>query len=285
MMCCSKRTSHDERSVYWGHSELGREGVTGMPFHTIEEAINDIRQGKMVILVDDEERENEGDLTMAADKVTPGAINFMTRYGRGLICLSLTAERLAELQIPPMVEDIDNTSPFGTAFMVSIEARRGVTTGISASDRSTTILTTVNPKTKPEDLVRPGHIFPLRARTGGVLERAGQTEGSVDLARLAGLTPAGVICEIMNEDGTMARVPELTKFAKVRKLKMVTIKALIEYRMQRETFVRRMASARVPTMFGDFEAVAFEKELGGSKHIAFVEGRVGGGDSTPGRVH
>ena len=180
-----------------------------MPFHTIEEAIDDIRQGKMVILVDDEDRENEGDLTMAAEKVTPEAINFMARYGRGLICLSLTSERLAELQIPPMVEDIDNTSPFGTAFMVSIEARRGVTTGISAADRATTILTAVNPKTKPEDLVRPGHIFPLRARAGGVLERTGQTEGSVDLARLAGLTPAGVICEIMNEDGTMARVPQL----------------------------------------------------------------------------
>src|SRR3989454_2718987 len=256
-----------------------------MSFHTIEEAIDDIRQGKMVILVDDEDRENEGDLTMAAEKVTPEAINFMTRYGRGLICLSLTSERLAELQIPPMVEDIDNTSPFGTAFMVSIEARRGVTTGISASDRSTTILTTVNPKTKPEDLVRPGHIFPLKAQQGGVLKRAGQTEGSVDLARLAGLTPAGVICEIMNEDGTMARVPELTKFAKVRKLKMVTIKALIEYRMQRETFVRRMASARLPTMFGDFEAVAFENELDGITHIALVKGRVEGGDPTLVRVH
>ena len=184
-----------------------------MPFHTIEEAIDDIRQGKMIILVDDEDRENEGDLTMAAEKVTPDAINFMAQYGRGLICLSLTSERLAELQVPPMVEDIDNTSPFGTAFMVSIEARRGVSTGISAADRATTILTTVNPKTKPEDLVRPGHIFPLRARAGGVLKRAGQTEGSVDLARLAGLTPAGVICEIMNEDGTMARVPQLTELA------------------------------------------------------------------------
>src|SRR2546426_5761122 len=208
-----------------------------MSFHTIEEAIDDIRQGKMVILVDDEDRENEGDLTMAAEKVTPEAINFMTRYGRGLICLSLTSERLAELQILPMVEDIDNTSPFGTAFMVSIEARRGVTTGISAADRATTVLTTVNPKTKPEDLVRPGHIFPLRARTGGVLERAGQTEGSVDLARLAGLTPAGVICEVMNDDGTMARVPQLQQVAERHGLKMITVADLIAFRLKTEIFV------------------------------------------------
>jgi 3,4-dihydroxy 2-butanone 4-phosphate synthase / GTP cyclohydrolase II len=243
-----------------------------MPFHTIEEAIDDIRQGKMVILVDDEERENEGDLTMAADKVTPGAINFMTRYGRGLICLSLTAERLAELQIPPMVEDIDNTSPFGTAFMVSIEARRGVTTGISASDRSTTILTTVNPKTKPEDLVRPGHIFPLRARTGGVLERAGQTEGSVDLARLAGLTPAGVICEIMNEDGTMARVPQLMELAERFHLKVVTIKDLIHYRMQRESLVRVVAETHLPLRVGTFRALIFENEINHDQHLVLVKG-------------
>jgi len=205
-----------------------------MHFNTIEEAIEDIQQGKIIILCDDEDRENEGDLTMAAELVTPAAINFMATHGRGLICLSMTAGRLAELRIPPMVDDIDNNSPFGTAFTVSIEARRGVTTGISAADRANTILTAVNPKTKPEDLVRPGHIFPLRARAGGVLERAGQTEGSVDLARLAGLTPAGVICEIMSPDGTMARVPELLDFAKRFDMKIVTIKNLIHYRMQRE---------------------------------------------------
>jgi 3,4-dihydroxy 2-butanone 4-phosphate synthase/GTP cyclohydrolase II len=271
--------------VYWGHIELGREGVTGMPFHTIEEAINDIRQGKMVILVDDEERENEGDLTMAADKVTPGAINFMTRYGRGLICLSLTAERLAELQIPPMVEDIDNTSPFGTAFMVSIEARRGVTTGISASDRSTTILTTVNAKTKPEDLVRPGHIFPLRARTGGVLERAGQTEGSVDLARLAGLTPAGVICEIMNEDGTMARVPQLMELAERFHLKVVTIKDLIHYRMQRESLVRVVAETNLPLRVGTFRALIFENEINQDQHLVLVKGTLQPDHTPLVRVH
>jgi 3,4-dihydroxy 2-butanone 4-phosphate synthase/GTP cyclohydrolase II len=237
-----------------------------MPFHTIEEAIDDIRQGKMVILVDDEDRENEGDLTMAAEKVTPEAINFMTRYGRGLICLSLTSERLAELQIPPMVEDIDNTSPFGTAFMVSIEARRGVTTGISAADRATTVLTVVNPKTKPEDLVRPGHIFPLRARLGGVLERTGQTEGSVDLARLAGLTPAGVICEIMNEDGTMARVPQLMAIAERFDLKIVTIKDLIHYRMQRESLVRVLGETTLPLRVGTFRALAYENEINQDQH-------------------
>lgn len=243
-----------------------------MPFHTIEEAIDDIRQGKMVILVDDEDRENEGDLTMAAEKVTPEAINFMTRYGRGLICLSLTSERLAELQIPPMVEDIDNTSPFGTAFMVSIEARRGVTTGISAADRATTILMAVNPKTKPEDLVRPGHIFPLRARAGGVLERTGQTEGSVDLTRLAGLTPAGVICEIMNEDGTMARVPQLMAIAERFHLKIVTVKDLIHYRMQRESLVRVLGETTLPLRVGTFRALAYENEINQDQHLVLAMG-------------
>src|SRR5438552_13308270 len=252
-------------------------------FDSIEDVIADIAHGRMVILVDDEDRENEGDLVMAAEKVTPEAINFMATHGRGLICLALSPERVEELQLPLMVNE--NTAAFGTAFTVSIDARKGITTGISAKDRAVTILTAIDPKTKPADLARPGHLFPLRADKGGVLKRAGQTEGSVDLARLAGLTPAGVICEIMNEDGTMARVPELTKFAKVRKLKMVTIKALIEYRMQRETFVRRMASARLPTMFGDFEAVAFENELDGITHIALVKGRVEGGDPTLVRVH
>ena len=253
------------------------------PFHSIEEAIKDIKKGKFIILVDDEDRENEGDLVIAAQHVTPQAVNFMAQYARGLICLTLTPQRVEELHLPQQA--VENTATFGTAFTVSIDARKDITTGISAADRATTIHVAIDPKSKPSDLARPGHIFPLKAQQGGVLKRAGQTEGSVDLARLAGLTPAGVICEIMNEDGTMARVPELTKFAKVRKIKMVTIKALIEYRMKRETFVRRMASARLPTMFGDFEAVAFENEIDGITHIALVKGRVEGGDPTLVRVH
>ena len=253
------------------------------PFHSIEDAIRDIKGGKFIILVDDEDRENEGDLVMAAQHVTPQAVNFMARHARGLICLALTPQRVEELHLPPQA--VENTATFGTAFTVSIDARKDITTGISAADRATTIHVAINPKSKPADLARPGHIFPLKAQHGGVLKRAGQTEGSVDLARLAGLTPAGVICEIMNEDGTMARVPELTQFAKAHKLTMVTIKALIEYRMQREPFVRRMASARLPTMFGDFEAVAFENELDGVTHIALVKGRVEGGDPTLVRVH
>ena len=253
------------------------------PFHSIEDAIKDIKKGKFIILVDDEDRENEGDLVIAAQHVTPQAVNFMAQYARGLICLTLTPQRVEELHLPQQA--VENTATFGTAFTVSIDARKDITTGISAADRATTIHVAIDPKSKPSDLARPGHIFPLKAQHGGVLKRAGQTEGSVDLARLAGLTPAGVICEIMNQDGTMARVPELTKFAKAHKLKMVTIKALIEYRMQRETFVRRMASARLPTMFGDFEAVAFENEIDGITHIALVKGRVEGGDPTLVRVH
>ena len=245
-----------------------------MKFNTIAEAIEDIRQGKMIILVDDEDRENEGDLTMAAEKVTPAAINFMATHGRGLICLSMTPERLTELRIPQMVEDIDNNSLFGTAFTVSIEARRGVTTGISAADRANTILTAVNPKTKPEDLVRPGHIFPLRARAGGVLERTGQTEGSVDLARLAGLTPAGVICEIMGDDGTMSRVPQLMEFAKRFDMKIVTIKDLIQYRMQRESHVRVVAETRLPLRMGEFRALVFENEINRDEHLALVKGTI-----------
>src|SRR5499426_73763 len=256
-----------------------------MAFHTIEEAIDDIRQGKMVILVDDEDRENEGDLTMAAEKVTPEAINFMTRYGRGLICLSLTAERLTELRIPQMVEDIDNTSMFGTAFTVSIEARRGVTTGISAADRATTILTVVNPKTKPEDLVRPGHVFPLKAKDGGVLERTGQTEGSVDLARLAGLIPAGVICEIMNEDGTMARVPQLMAIAERFDLKIVTIKDLIHYRMQRESLVRVLGETTLPLRVGTFRALAFENEINQDQHLVLAMGTFDADHAPLVRVH
>jgi 3,4-dihydroxy 2-butanone 4-phosphate synthase/GTP cyclohydrolase II len=253
------------------------------PFHSIEDAIRDLKKGKFIILVDDEDRENEGDLVMAAQHVTPQAINFMARHARGLICLALTPQRVDALHLPPQA--VENTATFGTAFTVSIDARHGITTGISAADRATTIHVAIDPKAKPADLARPGHIFPLKAQHGGVLKRAGQTEGSVDLARLAGLIPAGVICEIMNEDGTMARVPELATFAALHKLKLVTIKALIEYRMQRETFVRRMASARLPTMFGDFEAVAFENELDGITHIALVKGRVEGGDPTLVRVH
>ena len=245
-----------------------------MKFNTIAEAIEDIRQGKMIILVDDEDRENEGDLTMAAEKVTPAAINFMATHGRGLICLSMTPERLTELRIPQMVEDIDNNSLFGTAFTVSIEARRGVTTGISAADRANTILTAVNPKTRPEDLVRPGHIFPLRARAGGVLERTGQTEGSVDLARLAGLTPAGVICEIMGDDGTMSRVPQLLEFARRFDLKIVTIKDLIQYRMQRESHVRVVAETRLPLRMGEFRALVFENEINRDEHLALVKGTI-----------
>jgi 3,4-dihydroxy 2-butanone 4-phosphate synthase/GTP cyclohydrolase II len=253
------------------------------PFDTIENAIRDIKKGKCIILVDDEDRENEGDLVIAAEKVTPRVINFMATHARGLICLTLTPERVEELQLPPQASE--NTAMFGTAFTVSIDARKGITTGISAADRATTIHVAIDPKSTPADLARPGHIFPLKSQVGGVLKRAGQTEGSVDLARLAGLTPAGVICEIMNEDGTMARVPELTKFAKHHKLKMVTIKSLIEYRMQRETFVKRAASARLPTMFGEFEAVAFENLIDNVTHIALVKGRVDVGTPTLVRVH
>lgn len=253
------------------------------PFNHIEDAIRDIKKGKFIILVDDEDRENEGDLVIAAEKVTPQAINFMAKHARGLICLALTPERVEELQLPQQAAE--NTATFGTAFTVSIDARKDITTGISAADRATTIHVAIDPKCKPSDLARPGHVFPLRAQTGGVLRRAGQTEGSVDLARLAGLKPAGVICEIMNADGTMARVPELAKFAKTHKLKMVTVKALIEYRMHRETFVKRVTSARLPTTFGEFEAVAFENQIDGVTHIALVKGRVEGGEPTLVRVH
>lgn len=251
-------------------------------FDSIEDAIKEIKEGHFVILVDDEDRENEGDLVMAAEKVTPAAVNFMAKHARGLICLSLTPDRTEELQLPPQAAE--NTATFGTAFTVSIDARRDITTGISAADRATTIRTAIDPKSKPGDLARPGHIFPLRAQKGGVLKRAGQTEGSVDLARLAGLSPAGVLCEIMNEDGTMARVPELAEFAKRHRLKMVTIKALIEHRMRRETFIKRVTDAKLPTVFGDFEAVVFENEVDGGVHIALVKGQI---DESPTlvRVH
>ncbi len=254
-----------------------------MPIAKIEAALEDIRQGKMVILVDDEDRENEGDLTMAAELVTPEAINFMARYGRGLICLTMTAQKCDELRLSPMVSN--NTSPFSTAFTVSIEAKKGVTTGISAADRAHTIKTAVADEAKHEDLVRPGHVFPLRARNGGVLVRTGQTEGSVDLARLAGLRPSGVICEIMNEDGTMARMPELQKFARQHGLKICTIADLIAYRMRKESLVRQAAEALLPTRFGDFKAVAFENDVDQLEHLALVKGDVKGEEPVLVRVH
>jgi len=250
----------------------------------IEEAIEDIRQGKMVILVDDEDRENEGDLTMAAEMATPEAINFMAKHGRGLICLTLTSEKCDALGLKPMVRD--NTSPFETAFTVSIEAKRGVTTGISAADRSHTILTAVAPAASAADLVSPGHIFPLRARPGGVLVRTGQTEGSVDLAKLAGLTPAGVICEIMNDDGSMSRMPELRKFAKQHGLKICTVADLVAYRLKHEHLVRTVADAKLPSRYGgDWRVVAFENDVDKLDHIALVKGDLSGDQAVLVRVH
>ncbi len=244
-----------------------------MTLARIEDAVEDIRAGKMIILVDDEDRENEGDLTIAAEHVSPEAINFMARYGRGLICLSMTEERARQLQLPPMVHD--NSSPFGTAFTVSIEARRGVTTGISAYDRATTVRTAIADNAKPDDLVRPGHVFPIVARKGGVLVRTGQTEGSVDLTRLAGCVPAAVICEVMKEDGTMARMPDLTVFAREHDLKIVSIKDLVEYRMTRERLVTRIVETRMPLQgLGEFTATAYRNEINGDTHIAFVKGEV-----------
>ena len=255
-----------------------------MPLSTIEEAVADIRAGKMVILVDDEDRENEGDLTLAAEFVTPEAINFMARHGRGLICLSITEEKALALHLPPMVHD--NSSAFGTAFTVSIEARRGVTTGISAHDRATTIRAAIAENAKPEDLVRPGHVFPVIARKGGVLVRTGQTEGSVDLARLAGCSPAGVICEIMNEDGTMARMPDLERFSAEHDLRIVAIKDLIEHRMHLERLVERIGEARMPLRIGgDFTTYIYGNALNGDTHIAFVKGEIRAEDPVLVRVH
>ncbi len=242
-----------------------------MPKITIQQAVEEIRQGKMVILVDDEDRENEGDLCMAADAVTPEAVNFMARYGRGLICLSLTAERCDHLELPMMVRN--NTSPFGTGFTISIEARDGVSTGISAADRARTIQAAIADDAKPSDLVKPGHIFPLRARDGGVIVRTGQTEGSVDLARLAGRRPFGVICEIMNDDGTMSRMPELEEFSKIHGINICTVADLVEYRMKKESFVHRKADAVIPTDFaGDFTAYVYENDIDDYQHIAMVKG-------------
>ncbi len=255
-----------------------------MAVSSIEEAIEDIKAGKQVILVDDEDRENEGDLFMAAQMATADDINFMATHGRGLICLTLTPEHLEQLKIPMMVRD--NTSPFETAFTVSIEASTGVTTGISAADRARTIQVAANPDAKPSDLVSPGHIFPLRAKRGGVLVRTGQTEGSVDLCRLAGLTPAGVICEIMKEDGTMARMPDLEVFAKEHDLKIVTIADLIAYRMQKDTLVHRVAETKMPTRFGgEFKAVVYGNDVDAYEHVALVKGDIKEDEPILVRVH
>ena len=245
------------------------------PFNTIEEAIEAIRNGRMVILVDDEDRENEGDLVLAAEDVTPDAVNFMAKEGRGLICLALEGEQVERLHLEPMSQV--NTSPFATAFTVSVEAREGVTTGISAADRATTIVKAASPECQPHDLVRPGHIFPLKAVAGGVLRRAGQTEGSVDLARLAGKVPAAAICEIMNDDGTMARVPDLIEYAKRHQLPLVTIKELITYRIHHEGLVRRSATAKLPTRFGEFTAIVYENEIDHENHVALVKGDISKG--------
>ncbi len=246
--------------------------VSNAAFTDVPTAVEEIRAGRMIVVVDDEDRENEGDLTLAAEKITPEAINFMAKFGRGLICLAMTPERLDYLRIGPMTRE--NTSPYGTAFYESVEARDGVTTGISAHDRARTIQVAIDPASRASDLVRPGHVFPLCARKGGVLVRAGQTEASVDLARMAGLVPAGVICEIMNEDGTMARVPDLIEFCQKHNLKMLTVAELIRYRMQNERHVARVGEAMLPTRHGDFRMIAFESQLDRESHVALVKGNV-----------
>jgi len=252
-------------------------------FASIEAAVADVRDGRMIIVVDDEDRENEGDLVCAAEKTTPEIINFMARYARGLICLPLTEERCDELHLTTQVAD--NTSFLGTAFTISIDARRGITTGISAADRATTILVAVDPQSRPQDLARPGHIFPLRARNGGVLVRPGQTEASVDIARIAGLYPAGVICEIMNEDGTMARLPELEVFAAEHNLKMITVADLVRYRISKEKMIRRVVETDLPTVYGRFRAVAYENVINGDVHLAMVMGNVSSPEQVLVRVH
>ena len=254
-----------------------------MALATIEEAAADIRDGRMIIIVDDEDRENEGDLVCAAEKVTPEIINFMARHARGLICLPLTEERCDELHLTTQVAD--NTSYLGTAFTVSIDARRGITTGISAADRATTILVAVDPQSRPQDLARPGHIFPLRAKSGGVLVRAGQTEASVDMARIAGLYPAGVICEIMNEDGTMSRLPQLERFAEQHGLKTISVAELVRYRIRKETLVRRVVETDLPTVYGRFRAIAYENVINGDVHLAMVMGNVRTDEPVLVRVH
>jgi 3,4-dihydroxy 2-butanone 4-phosphate synthase/GTP cyclohydrolase II len=261
----------------------GARHMKATPFAAIDAAVAAIRAGEMVIVVDDEDRENEGDLTIAAEKVTPAIINFMARHGRGLICLSLTPERVQELDLPMMVAQ--NSSRFDTAFCVTIEAKGRTSTGISAADRAATVLTAIDPTTKPSDLARPGHMFPLRSRTGGVMVRAGQTEAAVDLSRIAGLYPAGVICEIMNEDGTMARVPHLTKFARKHKLLMITIADLIKYRIRTESLVTRVATAKLPTEYGDFQLNAYENTADHHTHVALVCGKIEDGRDVLVRVH
>jgi 3,4-dihydroxy 2-butanone 4-phosphate synthase/GTP cyclohydrolase II len=259
-------------------------GRSNAMFAEVSEAVSEIRAGRMVIVVDDEDRENEGDLTLAAEFVTPEAINFMAKFGRGLICLTLTEERADYLRLGPMTQE--NTSRFGTAFTESIEAREGVTTGISAADRAHTIRVAIDPNSTAHDLARPGHVFPLRARKGGVLVRAGQTEAAVDLARMADLVPAGVICEIMNDDGTMARVPDLVKFCEEHGLKMVTVADLIRYRLQNERYIHRVAESLMPTEHGEFRVIAYESEVeGGESHVAMVYGDVDGEDLVTVRVH
>jgi 3,4-dihydroxy 2-butanone 4-phosphate synthase/GTP cyclohydrolase II len=252
-------------------------------FATVEEAIEDIRDGKFVVVVDAPERENEGDLVIAAEHATPEAINFMATHARGLICLALPPERCEELGLRPMTQE--NQTPYETAFTISIEAREGVTTGISAADRARTVAVAIDPRATPHDLVQPGHVFPLKARPGGVLQRAGQTEAAVDLARLAGLVPAGVICEIMNEDGTMARVPDLVAYCERHGLKMISVAELIEYRRRTEKLVERMISVRLPTAYGEFTAVAFRETLTGKQHVALVKGEVAGEENVLVRVH
>ncbi|HEX9764688.1 MAG TPA: 3,4-dihydroxy-2-butanone-4-phosphate synthase [Candidatus Acidoferrales bacterium] len=256
---------------------------TRAQFVGVEEAIEEIRRGRIVIIVDDEDRENEGDLTVAAEKVTPEHINFMATHGRGLVCVTLTAERCDYLRLRQMSDD--NTSPYGTAFCESIDARFGVSTGISAADRAATIRLAIDPTARPTDLVRPGHVFPLRARPGGVLVRAGQTEASVDLARLAGLAPAGVICEVMNEDGTMARVPDLAAFCAHHGLKMITVADLIRYRLRTESIVRRVGEALLPTRHGDFHMIAYESEINGEQHVALIKGNFSAEDAVLVRMH
>ena len=247
------------------------------PFTSVPDAVEEIRAGRMIVIVDDEDRENEGDLMLAAEKVTPEAINFMAKFGRGLVCLTLTEERLDHLRIGPM--SAENTSNYGTAFCEAIDARTGVTTGISAYDRARTILVAIDPATRPSDLARPGHVFPLRERKGGVLVRAGQTEASVDLARMAGMIPAGIICEIMREDGTMARVPDLVEFCNTHGMKMLTVAELIRYRMQHERYVNRVGEALVTTRYGEFRVIAYESEVdGGDSHLALVRGDIENGD-------
>ncbi len=252
-------------------------------FSSIEDAVEDVRQGKMIIIVDDEDRENEGDLMIASDKVTPEVINFMAKFGRGLICLALTEERTRELRLSMMVEN--NQSSFGTPFTISIDARKGITTGISAADRAKTVQTAIDPEASHHDLVKPGHIFPLRAREGGVLVRMGQTEASVDIARLAGLCPSGVICEVMDDDGTMARLPRLVEFVRKHDLKMVTTKDLAEYRLQQETLVEEVVATTLPTEFGDFKAITFRNVLDDQIYIALVRGKIHAKTPTLARVH